>query len=97
MSRAVEHDGCVRMAGHTSRLLPRQQHRVDKGLGEALWTWAHDSARDPKRTKRADVLDEVEPRLCWGRSSDSQGVGGHDVGGETLPLMDARLCERGAQ
>ena len=28
----------------------------------------NDSARDPKRTKRADVLDEVEPRLCWGRS-----------------------------
>jgi len=70
---------------------------VDKELGDALWTWAHDSARDPKRTKRADMLDEVEPRLCWGRSSDSQGVGGHDVGGETLPLMDARLCERGAQ
>ena len=67
MSRAVEHDGCVRMEGHTSRLLPRQQ-QVDKGLGEALWTLGNDSARDPKRTKRADVLDEVEPRLCWGRS-----------------------------
>ena len=42
--------------------------KVDKGLGEALWTLGNDSARDPKRTKRADVLDEVEPRLCWGRS-----------------------------
>ena len=60
-------------------------------------TLGNDSARDPKRTKRADVLDEVEPRLCWGRSLDSRRVGGHDVGGETLPLMDARLCERGAQ
>ena len=28
----------------------------------------NDSARDPKRTKRADVLDEVKPRLSWGRS-----------------------------
>ena len=80
MSRAVEHDGCVRMEGHTSRLLPRQQQRVDKELGEALWIMGNDSARDPKRTKRADVLDEVEPRLCWGRSSDSRRVGGHDVG-----------------
>ena len=41
---------------------------MDKELGEALWTLGNDSARDPKRTKRADVLDEVEPRLCWGRS-----------------------------
>ena len=55
----------------------------------------NDSARDPKRTKRADVLDEVEPRLCWGRSSDSRRVGGHDVGGFVKP--EARLCERGAQ
>jgi hypothetical protein len=51
----------------------------------------NDSARDPKRTKRADVLDEVEPRLCWGRSSDSRRVGGHDVGGFVKP--EARLCE----
>ena len=53
----------------------------------------NDSTRDPKRTKCADVLDEVEPRLCWGRSSDSRRVGGHDVGGFVKP--DARLCEEG--
>jgi hypothetical protein len=53
---------------------------VDKELGEALRDMGNDSTRDPKRTKCADVLDEVEPRLCWGRSSDSRRVGGHDVG-----------------
>ncbi len=70
---------------------------MEKELGDALWTWAHDSARDPKRTKRADVLDEVEPRLCWGRSLDSRRVGGHDVGGFVNSTLkwEARLCERG--
>jgi hypothetical protein len=70
---------------------------VEKELGEALWTWAHDSARDPKRTKRADVLDEVEPRLCWGRSSDSRRVGGHDVGGFVKPSFNGSptVRERG--
>ena len=54
----------------------------------------NDSARDPKRTKRADMLDEVEPRLCWGRSSDSQGVGGHDVGGFVKPSFNGRPAVR---
>ena len=55
----------------------------------------NDSARDPKRTKRADVLDEVKPRLSWGRSLDSRRVGGHDVGGFVKPTLkwEARLCE----
>ncbi|NBV77788.1 hypothetical protein EBR66_06510 [bacterium] len=69
-----------------------------KELGEALWTLGNDSARDPKRTKRADVLDEVKPRLSWGRSLDSRRVGGHDVGGFVNPTLkwEARLCEEGS-
>jgi hypothetical protein len=56
-----------------------------KGARGGSVDMGNDSARDPKRTKRADVLDEVEPRLCWGRSSDSRRVGGHDVGGFVKP------------
>ena len=68
---------------------------MDKELGEALWTLGNDSARDPKRTKRADVLDEVEPRLCWGRSMTRGELEDTTWAGFVKPY--AQLCERGAQ
>jgi hypothetical protein len=100
VDREVEHDGWVRKEGHTPnplRKLPLTRHAevADKERRRRSVDMGPITARDPKRTKWADVSDEVEqPRLCWGRSV-AMVAGEHDVGGLFSPLFNESPTVRG--